>query len=298
MTSILRDNSNSLLGSKRIALMITSAPPVYNNMMQEHRTAQDAKTLSKPFLEFKYKAITQTAESLAAQKGYNWESKRLWNMLQSQKEYMNKIYNFQKWMLDGGKVVPPVIIKANSAWTQKEDQAVQTNVEYKIIKPAKISPIAPNWRDYFPDPATEKSMDVNPIMLPKNELERAAWQIGIKKGWKEGIAQAHQVFKYDLRRMQEDYMGMLTFWALSRQRMVSAPILADGNVGIVVGANKLSIGQKVFRLTMPSSFRQPYSWTTKPSAPSFGSTYEDGTGSAAQPSYSHYRSGYPASWNK
>lgn len=270
-------------------MMIQPAP--LEQLLNDKYNGQTHKYFSEPFKRMQYKAIMQAGESIGAQKGFEWKIKKLWAQLQSESSNLDKVYDFNRWMLDGGKVVPPVIEKATQAYqSQGDNVAVTTNVEYKILRPAELISAAPNWRQYFIAPQKLSSMQVNYALLPKNAKETVAWQEGVQKGWVFGIKQANDEYQQSLRRLQRDYMGIMLFWSLSRQHMVSAPIMANGDIGIVVEHNKLSIGQKVFRLTYPSQFNGTSKWNNVPGAPTFNNIYNTDAGSVAEPKYSRSRS--------
>lgn len=250
-----------------------STPAPLQQLMDEHYK-KGSNPFKNAFLNLKYKAIVQAAETLGAQRGFEWESKKLWDTLQSQKENLDKVYDFQRWMLDGGRVIPPVIEKAdNNFQMQGPDTAVTSQMVYKILKPAALTSAAPNWRDYFVPPEKLPDMKANYALMPKNAAEEAAWREGVQEGWKYGVRQAVEQYKVSLNRLQRDYLGMVMFWKLAQQHMVSAPILSNGDVGIKVGDNTLSINQKVFRLTLPAYFNKTGNWDVTPYAPKIPHNY-------------------------
>ena len=72
-------------------------------------------------------------------------------------------------------------------------------------------------------------------------------------GFKAGAEYAEEFFSEAMDKLISDYRGILQFKLLAKEGLVSVPILATGELGIQVGENRLALGQKIFRITLPAS---------------------------------------------
>src|SRR3546814_7794007 len=64
----------------------------------------------------------------------------------------------------------------------------------------------------------------------------------ISDGWKMGVKQARDIFQSDLNRLERDYTGMIRYKVLLEQGKVSAPVIAEGAMG-VTGSGLDKIGR-------------------------------------------------------
>ena len=230
-----------------------------SQLQQLHATPVTDATVKDPFTGLRAKSMVEAATALGAQHGLRWRTEQINQGLQDIAGRLDRLYDFRSVLLDGGMVVPPVIQEARSTWTGDALAARSAQVEYHIVSPARISPVAPNWRDWLlqavPDP-----MQADPGLLPHTDEERKAWAEGVAAGWSAGVAQADAIFEVNINRLTRDLTGMLLFLKLEREHMVSAPMLANGQVGVEVSGQALAIGQRIFRLTMDSSFQPQNRW--------------------------------------
>lgn len=208
-------------------------------------------------------AIRQAAMTLGAQNGFAATAEQIDADLKARESTLNKVYDFKPLLIDNNRVLPPVILRADGSWSGSADQAKSADVEYSIYRAARIVPVAPVWENwlFITPPHSNK---VEQELLPKTDVERAAWRQSVAAGWSAGTAQAKAEFDSRLNEITRDYLGMITFKKLLMQGMVSAPILADGHIGVVVRGKSLSINEKVFRLTAPANFQATQKWIATP----------------------------------
>ena len=245
-----------------------STPPALQSLMNAQLTPDMQSGLKHPFQDLHQQAVYGAAFGLGAQLGLKWQFQKIWDDLDGHGAYLDQVYNFQPLLLNEGKVLPPVIERADNTYQQSGDNEAQvTDTSYKILRPAKIVPVAPNWRNYFPSASTFVStMSPDPALLPKTDKDKAVWKTGVQDGWNAGLAQANQMAEIDLNRLETDFVGMIRFKKLALQGMVSIPTLADGSLGIVVNGQSLAVNDTVFRLTGESAFQMPTKWRPLPSA--------------------------------
>ncbi|AOV17482.1 hypothetical protein BJI67_10795 [Acidihalobacter aeolianus] len=234
------------------------------------------------------KAVYQAAETYSAQVAYCHQAKVLMAFTNNEKAQLDAAYDFASLLLDGGRVLPPVIEQDDASYRQQgNDMAVTAQTTWHILRQARIVSTAPNWRNYLYLVCTPP-LKPNPVLLPggaggssgassassgsfgvgssgdsgepRFSSDEAAWRAGAKMGWKLGIEQADEAFDLGLHRLTRDYAGMPRFWWLDHRGVVSTPILAKGEVGVKVDGRTLSVGETVFRLTAGANWRKASSW--------------------------------------
>lgn len=211
------------------------------------------------------KAVFDAAQTYAAQTSYCERAEQIKRWADAQADTLDRVFDFQNLLLDGGRVLPPVIEQVDASYRQQGDNvAITAQTTWNILDPARIVSTAPNWRSYLyvSCPAPLKP---NPILIPGSiaktaSADEVAWKKGASEGWKLGQQQALASFRYGMSAMTRDYIGMLRFYALNRQGVVSTPILARGNVGIRVEGRTLSVGETVFRLTGNADWQPRDQW--------------------------------------
>lgn len=204
-------------------------------------------------LSARAKMVSETAHTLGFQEGVRYEYGKLYDAVEARSPEIDKIFDFQRLLIDG-KVLPPVIRWSGPTMELHSDtDATEMEAQYRIEAPARLVMSPPSYRDYL-QMDTEVLEPANEI-LPDNSEEKALWKEEALKGWNEGVEHARTVMDMNFDRLVSDYRGILRFKMLADQGLVSVPILAKGDLGIQVGDNILNVDQKVFRITLPASFR-------------------------------------------
>lgn len=265
-------NSDSVHSSKS-GLEQLQAAPVKTESKPSHALLDMRGTPSEVSQESDVKnarsnAVYEAAETYAAQTSYCQRASELKAWADSQATLLDASFNFTNLLLDGGRVIPPVIEQVDASYKQQgDDTAITAQTSWHILSPAKIVSTAPNWRSYL-YVSCAAPLKPNPILMPgslkKTEAQdKALWTKGVKTGWSLGRRQANSAFDLGLNRMTRDYIGMLRFYSLNRRGVVSTPILARGNVGIRVEGQDLSVGETLFRLTGNATWNAPSQWKPK-----------------------------------
>lgn len=204
--------------------------------------------------------MRRTAYTLGVQAGAHWREKEVDALMQQQAPLLTQIFAFRPLLLDHGQVLPPVIDVVHGATRLNSPTSGSSVITtYRIEAPARLVSTAPNWRSWlwlqFP-----RLTRVSRLLLPKNDSEQAIWKREAAKGWAVGIATYNAAFDARLHTLQRDYLGMVRFAILARQRVVSVPRFATGSLGIQVNGQRLNIGQRLFRITWPAGFTPSRSW--------------------------------------
>lgn len=196
--------------------------------------------------------MTEHAKSVAIRSGIKSRIATINNAILANSREFDAIYDFAPLMIDN-RVVPPVISEANNLYNQKGDTQVNTAAKiFKIVKQARFSSTAVNWREYLNFPiessAFEKYAYVAGDMKPKDDVELKAWQDATVEGWELGVNQGNIMLKQAMERLNRDYLGMVRFHQFVMQGKLSMPVinhykLYDTNDGttMVLDENMLRI---------------------------------------------------------
>lgn len=238
------------------------APQDLSALMAMQSSPGSESSVKAPFADLRDRSLREAAEAIGAQHGMIWESARINADIQKQSGSLDRIYDFSPLMLGHGMVVPPVIEQAQSEWTGNAEAARRVDVQYKIIEQARITPVAPNWRNWLLMPPMQ-ALKPDPALLPRTSGERALWSSSVEAGWKAGVSQADTVFSINLHRLQRDITGMMLFLRLERQGVVSLPVIGQGRPTIEVSGRSLAIGQTLFRIEAGSQFNGASYWDSR-----------------------------------
>ena len=235
------------------------------HLLQAQAPSSPASAAKSVFKGQRGKAQRRAAYTLAVQTAVHWRYARIDRELKTQSAKLARIFNFRDLMLDKGRVLPPVITASGPASKIDSAKSERTVVAtYRIEQPARIVSTAPTWRTYLIHnyPVGDRP---NPVLYPKNQKERARWDRAVRRGWRDGIKQALNLFRTNLARLQRDYIGMARFSRLAAQGVVSVPIVAANTPRIRVEGKALAVGEREIRLTRTARWQQTHHWNPQAS---------------------------------
>ncbi len=199
--------------------------------------------------------LRNTAETIAIQTAVKWQYEQFLAVLEDADYELSKIFDFAPLMLHDGKVLPPVLTVSDGGMEIKDDTlAVSSEVTFEIVQPARITMVKPNWRDYLWREYEVVNSVTNAGLLPQDSEEKLIWDKAVEAGWKTGIEQANRLFITAMNRLRRDYRGIILFHRLSKQGIVTVPMLAEDRVAMQVNGKTLDLDQRVFHLTMTNEF--------------------------------------------
>jgi len=200
------------------------------------------------------KALQAAATPLGARGALAWRSLQIDTSLKQEASHLDHVFNFNKLLINND-VLPPVITQANDALTLDNSDTIRLASKiYKIISPATFVTTAPTWRTYLWMSYQRPSIP-NKTLLPTTKAEAQMWDIYLKQGWKQGLAQANDIFSVNLNRLKRDYTGIVLYRQLLAQHMVSAPFVAKADLGITGNKNQIRINDQVLRITAQSELQ-------------------------------------------
>lgn len=210
--------------------------------------------------EIRLKAMRETAVTLGMQAGVRYR----YNQINDELEYialqLDEIFNFKPLLIGGGMLLPPIIDHVEGGFSLESNDLInQSDATYMLRKDARLVSTAPSWRDYLKQQFSVLD-NVNKVMLPKDDEEKAFWQSAVLDGWNKGIQQADNVFTLNLNKLKRDYLGISTFHSLARQNIVAMPALAVGDMGVSINGRTMDVGQKIFRITRHAEFNNSTGW--------------------------------------
>lgn len=199
-------------------------------------------------------SLKETARSIGAQAGLSWRSQQINRTLLVQKKYLDKIFNFNYLILHKN-VLPPVLAEGLNTLNLADNRTIRISEhDYQIVYPPRFITAPPSWRDYL-WMAYQRPEIPNNTLLPKKHNEALVWNQYVKVGWKEGVAQANEIFNTNVNRLTRDFNGMILYRKLLAQNMVSPPYVAEADLGVTGGGDNLRINDRVLRITAISELQ-------------------------------------------
>lgn len=214
-------------------------------------------------------ALMEAAQSYGSQMGY---ARRAWEIagrLETRSSQLSGVFDFGRVVsaapVQAGVIVPPVASRSFDAFTVNADgtEASVADEYLTIVKPGRIAPVAPTWRDYliFAAPTPE---DPPRSLQPTDANELKKFRDWFSQGWKAGVELADAEFSDRLARLQRDYGGMMQYRRLVALGMMDRMVLADADFGVTGGGNEMRIGSRTVQITSEASFRaEPDRWTLR-----------------------------------
>lgn len=244
-------------------LRIGPPPPSSPGQVRISMATEDKEPEIAPI---RVNALTEGAQAYGSQMGY---ARRSWEILRRMEErsgQLSEVFEFARVVerapVRAGVVIPPVVSRNFLAY-DLDDQGREASVadEYlTIIRPGRLAPIEPTWRDYLVlNPATPDEPARS--LLPGTEPERVVFRGAFDAGWEAGVEMANAEFSNRLDRLQRDYTGMLQYRRLVAQGMMDRMVLEDADFGVTGGGNEMRIGNRNVRITSDAEFKaNPDQW--------------------------------------
>ncbi len=233
-------------------------------------------SVEPPDADFRARRMRDAALAWGAQHG---QARRSWELAHGyshRERELNTVWDFSRVAIPApmstGWVLPPVVLRAGAAWEGDDRSAEAATEYYEMLRPARIAPRIPSWRDYLPLP-TAGPPDPSRAHLPKDG-EETQWREWAAQGWTAGIRLAEVEYQESLARLERDYTGMLEYRRLIALGMVSdmvvaaehwpASVDADGDV-LRIGGRRLTITRDAEFVTNPDDW-SPRIVTAQPGA--------------------------------
>lgn len=207
--------------------------------------------------------LRDAALSLGARGGLAARTEQINADLEQEAEYLDTVFNFQGLLLPNN-VLPPVLVEGRDALNLDGPYVIRVaDRNYRIVKQAKFVTAVPRWEDYLflpvhlPEPPDKKLLPD-----PKEDDEVALWKEYTREGWEQGIQQADEIYNENLARLKRDYTGMIRYRKLLAQNMVSAPLVAERDLGVTGGGDQLAVNDRILTIkALPSLKANTEQWS-------------------------------------
>lgn len=212
----------------------------YRNLTRSSAEQVKSHSLRARFLK-------ESALSLGAQGGLAWASEQLNVWMNTNKKYLDSIFNFNGMMLSHG-VIPPVLEEGDNTLNLNDPNTIRVSDRtYRIVKQARFATTPPNWREYLYLTYARPQLP-DRSLLPRDNEEQKAWRCGVRAGWEKGIAQSYNIFQQNLSRLKRDYRGMILYRKLLQKKMISPPFVARTALGVTGDGSDMRINDQVLRI--------------------------------------------------
>ena len=225
--------------------------------------------------DLRSKAMKEAANSYGARSGLlrgAYENRKL---LEKVSNAYDSAYNFTPLMLidtqpieKGGDgrprlIRPPVIAQAKAVYNQLDPMMIrERDTIYRIESNVEFVPAPPNWRTYlFRDYGEKVAAPPHYTLRPKSSEEKTKWDQWVAEGWDQGYRQARDILESDLKRLQRDFDGMVLYYDLVNQNVLSLPYVATNNSGVTGDNTQMNVNDVTLRITVIPAFqRQTSNW--------------------------------------
>lgn len=214
------------------------------------------------------KAMREAALSYGARSGLLRRTFEIKETLKQDGPKLDAIYNFSALMLTDLQpgenaesrarfVVPPVITKMGRTFNQEDSYLIrQRDQVMRIETNARFAAVAPNWRAYLERDMGESVVALpHASLLPRTNEERVSWDKWVAEGFAAGLVQADSIFESDQARLVRDIEGMILYYELVDQKVVTLPFVATRNDGVTGDANQLNINDVTLKITVLPAFQ-------------------------------------------
>ncbi len=236
-----------------LSVACSSSPPPHSQVsaMAGYVNASSLPSATGQISNIRLQALREGATTLGARGALAWRSQHINAALQQESTDLDHIFDFNQLLLNKN-ILPPILVESQGNLTLDSNDALRTaNKTYKIIAKARLVTASPTWRTYlwmsYPKPGIPSKS-----LLPSNDAEAYVWDEYLKKGWKEGLKQANDIFSANLNRLKRDYLGMALYRKLVEQGIISSPKVSTASLGITGDANQMRINDAITRITAHS----------------------------------------------
>lgn len=228
---------------------VSDNPPTLELVLSGSDRAAAERALEGKIPALRLEALKSSALSYGTQAGFARRSFEIEKTVQARTTELNRVYDFCGLMLDRN-VVPPVLLESRNALQATGTDVLRiSDATYEIAAQARFATVCPSWAEYLIRSATYRVESVAGALAPRDEGERRFWQTQVTNGWNIGVQQADQVFSANLGRLERDYKGMVLYRHLLTRNMVSKPFVAESNLGVTGDGNRITINDRVLRIT-------------------------------------------------
>lgn len=213
--------------------------------------------------------LREAAQSYGSQMGYARRAWEILGRLENRSSDLSTVFDFNRVVsvapVGAGVVIPPVVSRSMNAFlTDAQGREASVADEYlTIVRPGRLAPVVPTWRDYLVFGAAEPDTPPN-ALLPDGRLEQDRFREWFNEGWSEGVQLADSEFQSRVDRLNRDFTGMLQYRRLVSQGMMDRMVLADADFGVTIDGAEMRIGSRAVRIVSDAQFQgNPQRWSLR-----------------------------------
>lgn len=202
-------------------------------------------------------AIREAAQLVTLQTAISWRYGQLLAETNRHSDIMDAAFNFTPLLMTHGDalIMPPVLTRGGASMRIEDGNTASASAaSYELLESARYVSVVPHWRWYLMADAFPAPEKPNPAVMPTNSEERDIWQAAVREAWTQGVEAADHLFGDNIARMVRDFRGIMLYHLLTAQDLLSSVRTASADMGMNISGNKLNLGQKVYRITSPSTF--------------------------------------------
>lgn len=159
-------------------------------------------------------------------------------------------------MLQGGYVVPPVITQINAVRESGGAKFLYLSLgAFEIVKDARVSIRAPNWRDYL-------TLTADAPIPPRgigatSRIDKDLWSRSARNGYEKGIEEARATFAERFDTLVRDYRGMQRYHELAQQGaiLLAKATVSKSRMRIAEGGTRAFVGEHTIKLVVTPRFK-------------------------------------------
>lgn len=230
--------------------------------------------------ELRSNALREAAMGLGSQHAFRRRAWEINRRLEQRSAALSSVYDFNRVASSSpgvpGYVLPPVVGKAFDAYSLGSEGRSAAHAEkvYDLLKPARLSPVVPTWRDYLVIDA-RMPRDPPAALSPRSGKEHGRYRDWFEEGWRSGWAQADAEFRLRLERLRRDFEGMLEYRKLVRLGMVLEPTIESNAEAVAGSEDAMRIAVRRVRIAGGSEFNlDPSQWRDAGGSEDAGSQLE------------------------
>jgi len=206
----------------------------------------------------RYEAMLELVKQKGIKLGINTYLSNAREDIKSQERNLDTIFNFKPYMIKG-VVVPPVIIESKDVTETPNAMSYKTTKQtYKILKQARFSTRAPDWRQYLVFPTLDSNVDyvtfIPKEMLPANEQERKIWKETAAKSYEKGLVEGRNIVEDAVDRLKRDYLGMVTFHKFVLEGKLSMPAISSQSLAVTSTQDTIALDMKLLQIQQLPQF--------------------------------------------
>lgn len=206
-------------------------------------------------------AMRDAAFASGAQHGYVYHIGTIKTKINKSATDLDKIFDFNTVMKLSSQgdtelyLLPPVMQEAKNvvAISDNNQKLRISGKVYTILTPAKLVGLPPNWRTYLLHDQEIDLQKPSHLLMPRNEEERGYWARWVSEGWVAGIKQAEFEMLYRVRRLGNEFNGMVKYMSLLAQGKVREPVVVSSKENVTGGGAQMRQEDIIYQVSLPAT---------------------------------------------